>query len=75
MARKGTWWRRNVSKDEVFSRKSEAAVLSRKTVPEPVTVAHRSGDLTGSVGRVAVAREKSTREVGWEEARHLLDVP
>lgn len=73
MARKGTWWRRNVSKDEVFSRKSEAVVLSRKTLPEPVTVAHRSGDLTGRVGRVA--REKSMGEVGWKEARHLLDVP
>ena len=42
-----------------------------KTVPEPMTVAHRSGDLR--VGRVT--REESMDEVGWKEARHLLDVP
>lgn len=70
MARKGTWWHRNVSKDEGFPRKREAVVLSRKTLPEAVTVAHRSGDLTGRVGR-----EKITDEVGWKEARRLLDVP
>lgn len=73
MAKKGTWWRRNVSKDEVFSRKNEAVVLSRKTLSEPVTVAHRSGDLTRSVGRVTI--EESMDEVGWKEAQHLLDVP
>lgn len=34
---------------------------------------HRSGDLTGRVGRVA--REESMDEVGWKEIRPLLDVP